>query len=248
MYSILIYNQSTVATNLDCQTMVDACKLQLIAFCNAWSKVVPQLRFVSGAIPRLILPDTWIIVIKDNSDYAGAEAYHSEDNDVVDGSIFVKTILHNGGVMLYKDAHTETVASALSHEILEAIGDPFTNGWWQDNNGVYYCAENCDPVQDGIMPFIVTEKNALTGVLGRVVVGLSNYVLPAWTDGENTTGPFDALHILKAPFTLSRQGYAVVDDGTVHNIYGQNTSEATAKIARSASSRAQRRLVGKVST
>jgi hypothetical protein len=147
-----------------------------------------------------------------------ALAFHSEDNDRVDGYILCKTILENGGVPLYKDLTTPTIASALFHEVAEAIIDPTCNIWWQDNSGTMWAAEVADPVQGGIVPVVCVDlatKHAVT-------VGLSDFIYPAWRDTEAPhTAQFNYLRTLTAPFTIDKGGYAVIcNGGQTQQVFG----------------------------
>jgi hypothetical protein len=152
-------------------------------------------------------------VINNDPSVPGALAYHSEDNDRVDGFILAGTIMANGGVPVYNAANPKgtTVASALFHELAEAFIDPTCNAWWQDNNGVYYCAEVCDPVEsNNVVVTIPATSSAPT-----TLVALSDFVLPAWRDPE---APMDAgvrfnyANTLTSPFALDHGGYYVKFD------------------------------------
>lgn len=146
-----------------------------------------------------------------------ALAYHTETNDQVEGYVLCKTILDYGGVVLFKDAETPTVASALFHELAEAVCDPCCNSWWQADDGALWCAEVCDPVQGGIVPVSVVDANRHT-----VKVGLSDFIYPTWRDPEATTGPFNYLKTLRQPFTIDAGGYAVKIDsaGQPQQVFG----------------------------
>lgn len=215
---MFITNLSANVTNAQVQLMAQACNQALPLLCLAWSVICPRVVFVENNNPILKnpAPSDWIFnMIDSDPNVPDALAYHTEVNDQVDGNILVQTILANGGVLFYQDATTPTVASALFHELAEALLDPNCNGYWQpagDTN--LYAAEVCDPVQGGIF----------TVNINGTKIGLSDFILPAWRDSEATTGPFNYLDTLQAPFTLDTGGYVVVLDSTTgesNQIYGE---------------------------
>lgn len=165
-------------------------------------------------------------MIGEDANVPGALAYHSEDGDVVDGYILTKTILANGGVPLFNAQnalHGPTVASALFHELAEAFVDPTVNIWWQDANGVYYCAEVCDPVQDNN----IVVSASLPGQAPQQVA-LSDFIFPAWKDPEapeDGSVQMNQTNTLKAPFSLDKGGYLTkfdpATDSSPQQVFGR---------------------------
>ena len=223
MTIIYVYNQSTVVTNTDVAYMVQANNFYVALFCKTWNREAPSIKFITTPLPPVSKrdPHAWYFLITDTTTEAGALAYHTEESGIVDGYVFAKTILDNKGVVLWKDSKTDTVASALCHEILETICDPNCNGWWSLDNGSYVASEVCDPVQDQMVPVPITiaPNHAIT-------VGLSDFITPAWMDAEAKSGPFNFLNNLKHPFTLTQGGYAVVADskGNITYVTGKDTN------------------------
>jgi hypothetical protein len=120
-----------------------------------------------------------------------------------------------------------TVAQAFSHEIFEMIGNFNVNVWWQLNSGYLVPGEVCDPV----------EGNLIKVRVGSVIVGLSDYVLPSWSDPQETKGPFNYLNTLTKPFQLARGGYVtLMRNGRVVNVFGMDASDYT-KVVYAASNR-----------
>ena len=89
--------------------------------------------------------------------------------------------MDNGGTILYKNDKTDTVAAALFHEIVEAIGDQYCNSWWQINDTYMIAAELCDPVQSKLICVKVPDPN---NPANKITVGLSDFILPAWCDPQ----------------------------------------------------------------
>jgi hypothetical protein len=214
-------------SDADVQIMVSACNLMIKNVASAWNLLCPTITFISIASIRSKVKtvNDWLFYMIDtDQNVPDAAAYHTEVSDMVVGYILVRTIItqggtvpisgptnayyHNPATLFYKDASTLTVASALSHEIFEALIDAFCVQWWQGQDGNFYAAEVCDPVQGNII------KVAVNGVN----VGVSNFVLRAWQDTESKKGPYDYMGLLKAPFTLNKNGYAVVFDPNVNQV------------------------------
>lgn len=209
---IKVYNQSTLVSDADVQTMVNAINQLLPTFLDAWSLQSCVAQFCSGS-PSLD-NDNWTFVMLDETGVDGALAYHTEEiNDIVDGFIGCKDILNAPGVTLYQDENTVTIASALSHEIFETLVDPQCNRWADDGQGTLWSLEVADPVQGNFV--IITE--------GKQEVGLSDFVLPAFFDPANTTGPWNFNNDLTGPFQVDVGGYAVIQpSGAVQQILGMH--------------------------
>jgi len=201
---IYCFNQSTALTNADMGLMINALNTMLPAFCTAWSPQGKQY-LCQAAPPTMRSVNTLYCIFLDNSDFAGALAYHSESSNIPYGKVFVKTILSYGGVILMGKNNTiPTVAQAFAHEIFEMICNMNVNVWWQLSNGNLVPAEVCDPVQGITVPVKV----------GSVTVGLSDYILPVWADPQATRGPYNYLNTLTKPFQIAKGGYVVLMKGS----------------------------------
>lgn len=94
--------------------------------------------------------------------------------------------------------------------------DQWCNSWAQAPDGTLYAYELCDPV----------EADCYNIVVGGKYVSLSNFVLPEWFNAApnlpaNTK--FDKMGTLKAPFTMSANGYMIVQTGgTTSAVYGES--------------------------
>jgi len=187
--------------------MITAINTLLPAFCTAWA---PQARqFICQAAPTSMKSvPSFYCVFMDTSDQEGALAYHTESSNIPYGKVFVKTILSYGGaIQMGKTSSTPTVAQAFSHEIFELIANQNVNVWWQLSSGSLVPAEVCDPVQSNIIPVKI----------GTVTVGLSDYILPVWSDPQATKGPYNYLNTLTKPFQLANGGYAILMKGGALN-------------------------------
>jgi hypothetical protein len=133
-----------------------------------------------------------------------ALAYHTVDllgRPVL--KIGVRTTLENGGSL-------EDVSVAISHEVLETIGDAYCSFYalWSDGSR-FVSLEICDPVEGD--------------TYSKDGVELSNFVGPRWFD-QGGAGPYDYMRKLHAPFTLSAGGYVAFADGSQE--YGERMSES----------------------
>jgi hypothetical protein len=218
---ITVDNHSSVVKDVEVNIMVTACNNFLPHVAQAWNIPTPHVVFSSNKNEKL----NWNFHIVDTDPTTpDALAYHTEENDKVDGYILAKTILENGGHVLYLNNHTPTVASALFHEILEALIDPLVNTWWfNSNNGFMYAAEIADPVEGNIVPIQVH----------NVTVGLSDFVYPSWRDPESKGVRYNYMNTLQQPFTVDKGGYVVILDpshGYVNYFFGNEMKGWTREI------------------
>ena len=206
---IYCLNKSTALTTANMSLMISAVNNLLPAFCSTWS----VKKYICVAAPsNKPVGDAMYCAFLDNSDSPGALAYHTEFANVPYGHVFVKTILSYGGTTLY-NKNTPTVAQAFAHEIFEMLVNQNINVWWQQNNGILVPAEVCDPVQRNIIPVKV----------GNVIVGLSDYIFPAWNDPQSTKGPYNFLNTLSRPFQVAKGGYVVsMKNGVISYVYGES--------------------------
>jgi hypothetical protein len=200
---IYCFNQSTLLKSSDMFLMINALNMLLPAFCKMWS---PQQYVCQAAPPNTRIGTSLYCVFLDSSDAVGALAYHTEVGNVPFSKVFVKTILQYGGAILMgSKSSTPTVSQAFSHEIYEMIVNMNINVWWQVNATSLVAAEVADPVEGNIVPVKV----------GSSTVGLSDYVLPAWSDPQANKGPYNYLNTLSKPFQVAKGGYLVMMKGGV---------------------------------
>lgn len=221
---IAVINESTLVTNDQVNTMCQAIQVQLdLHVLPAWNMKAGSIKFYAD---KTQVPGyAWIVSMLDNSTQAGALGYHAEDNDKVDGFIFASPVLSNKGVVLYDSTNPQnvSVASVLSHEVCEMVGDRFA-AFWSDGPGVVasdgqtyteYALELCDPVEG--------DSYAIT--VNGTTVSVSNFVFPSWFNAEATTPlnlPFDYLGKLTKPFSMTPGGYMIVrQSGNTQQVFGE---------------------------
>jgi hypothetical protein len=180
-------------------------------------------------------PGSWVIGVFDDSDQAGALGWHDiARGDIIYGRVFVRPVLTHGGNALTAPL---SVASVLSHEVLETFVDPFCNDY-SDVDGVHSIAKEVgDPV----------ESDSYAVPVSGIQVQVSNFVLPRWFDPAATVGPFDFLGKLTAPFSMTPGGYLIVmKDGAVSQQFGEKHEAWRAtELKASPLSRTARRLAPK---
>lgn len=141
--------------------------------------------------------DDWIIALVDDAG-EGALGWHSETTgDFTYGTVGVKPVLDNGGDIL---TGAYSVASILSHEVLELIGNPSVSLWADTGQGYLVAREASDAVQSD---WYMIDK-----------VSVSDFVLPDWFSPVVTEGDrFDHMGVLTAPFQVADGGYTLTMQG-----------------------------------
>lgn len=198
---IAIVNHSTEITDTDVATMARACAHQMrYHVAPAWDRHAAAVVFHAAGSP--VPPGAHEIGVFDDADQAGDLGWHTEDaGEAIYGRVFARPVLQNGGDALTKEL---SVASVLSHEVIEMFGDAGCNGWMDDDRGTLHALELCDPVEADSYPVTV----------GTTKVTVSNFVLPAWFDPmAKPTDQFDYMKRTSQPYTLSKGGYEVYRRG-----------------------------------
>lgn len=211
---IYISNKSKFVSPVDFNCILTACNALLPTFCNHWNITCPVI-FQAPINTIITSPNVLINLIDCNMNGTPFK------NDIE-----VKPILENGGVMLYKDDSTVTVASFVFSEICNLLIDKNLNGWWIDlrsdiNNPTFYANEVCDQVQNNIVKITVGNSNSKNGI----VVGLSDFILPAWKDLNSKNVPLNYMETLKVPFECSKVS-SIIKFTPAHGItqvFGENT-------------------------
>jgi hypothetical protein len=186
MLQIAVMNESTAIADADVQAM-------LPAFSQQWNTDLQSVWGVGDAnftfVPKGQTPasGTWWVVFLDDSDQAGALAYHDLTNEGLPISkVFVKTIL----------ADNASVSVGATHEICEMAVDPWLNSAYQDPQGVFWAGEVCDPVEDDQYGYQI----------GSVLV--TDFVTPNWFAHQHAQGAIDFKGHAETAFQVLTGGYA----------------------------------------
>lgn len=233
MSQVAIVNNSTLVTDADGATITNALNKVLPKFCLDWSIIPTTCLYVKkGSATNIPLK----ISLLDSSDVSDALAYHHMINNVPYGKAFVKTVLANGGVLLYsQDPSVRTFAQSVCHELFEILINPHCNVWATLADGVtQYAYEVCDPVQTNALTVQIetgrTFKGRLftkTSVPIYTKVGLSDWVLPQWFNPQAIRGPFNHTNTLNNPFTVDKNGYVIsLSEGTRKAVWGAAVTSA----------------------
>jgi hypothetical protein len=192
MINISVINESTVYSEAEALATMHALQSQ-------WNKnLAPVWHLDQATFSYLGKGNTppagaWWVIFLDDSDQAGALAYHDVTNDGFPLSkVFVKTIL----------ADNSSVSVGASHECCEMAVDPTINLAAQDTSGVFWAYEVCDPVEDDQYGYEI----------GDVLV--SDFVTPAWFGFASSSGKaLDRQGHVTAAFEVLSGGYAQNNNG-----------------------------------
>jgi hypothetical protein len=169
----------------------------------------------------LIPAGSYTLYMFDDSDQAGALGYHTEEqNGKIDGKVFINPILNNKG-SLTQGAFS--VSGCLSHEVIEAFGDPYCNYWVDMSDKQQVALELCDPVENDFYYAYASPQ-----LSAGPVVAVSNFVFPEWFDwGAAKTARFDLNKRVTAPFQMLKNGYMVIRGigGNEQNVFGDKYPE-----------------------
>ena len=137
-------------------------------------------------------------ILPDLPQVPGAIAYHDVDGTGVPVAFDAITL---------SDSLTgpgNSLSVAVSHECLEAGGDPACNRWRDNLQGAEFVEEECDAVESETYP-ITLDNGAM--------VYVSNFVLPAFFT-PNAPGPYDYMNLVSPstngpslPFQTAPGGY-----------------------------------------
>ena len=186
MLQLTVINESTKIADADVQKM-------LPAFTQQWNNDLSPVWGVGTAaftfVPKGNPPasGTWWVVFLDDSDQAGALAYHDLTNEGLPISkVFVKSIL----------ADKSSVSVGATHEICEMAVDPWLNSAYQDPKGVFWAGGVWDPVEDDQYGYQI----------GGILV--TDFVTPNWFAHQHAKGAIDLKAHSKTAFEVLSGGYA----------------------------------------
>ena len=186
MLQIAVINESTAISDGQVRGM-------LSAFDQQWNKDLDAVWVVQPAaftfVPKGTAPasGSWWVVFLDNSDQAGALAYHDLTNEGLPISkIFVKTL----------QADNASLSVGATHEICEMAVDPWLNSAYQDAKGVFWAGEVCDPVESDQYGY------QINGIL------VTDFVTPNWFGHQHAQGAIDLKGHSHKAFEVLSGGYA----------------------------------------
>jgi hypothetical protein len=195
---ILVINKSTLVTDHDVRAMTRAVSYQV------HHHAAPALGLKPLTVDYIedeseAKAGDWVLGVLDNADQEGVLGWHTSENDVIYGRVFVQPSLNSGSTAL---TGPYAVSSVLSHEALETLGDPHVNQWAEVAPGLMVAYELCDPVES--FTYVYHDKHM------GLDVALSDFVTPEWFDPQRSPGErFDYLGLAPAPATLTPGGYWV---------------------------------------
>jgi len=215
--SVALINSSTCISDLAGQLMVSAVNRILPIFCKDWGLAPHSVTYFPKGVTTNIPLKVFILDSSYSSDQLGS---HGVSYTSPHGKCFAKSILANGGAVLYSSENmTPTVSQCVSHQIFELIIDPFSNMWLDSGDDkLLYAKEVCDPVEGNIVAVTVSQPASKVPVFPRLkknqevfhTVSLCDWILPAWTDRDNIEGPYNHTETLARPFSIDKFGYAIV--------------------------------------
>jgi hypothetical protein len=183
---IAVINESTVSTDADVQNM-------LPAFSQQWNTDLKQVWGVDDAtfsfVPSGQQPasGSWWIVFLDDSDQAGALAYHDlTDEGLPISKVFVKSILDD----------KSSLSVGATHEMCEMAVDPWLNSAYQDLQGAFWAGEVSDPVEDDQYGYEI----------GGILV--TDFVTPNWFGHQHSQTQIDFKGHAMSAFEVLSGGYA----------------------------------------
>jgi hypothetical protein len=215
-----VVNQSTVVTETDVTKIVAALNQVLSIFARDWRISNIQAAVVPNTVPLPTGSTLLNVLIMDTTDISGTVSYDTLYNGTATVKIFAQTILTEGGAVLYEDTRRKaTVSQVVCHEVLEALIDPKSTQWvLNPSTGALYALEVADAVEGNVKVVRLSDGSRIT---------VSDWVLPAWYDAQNTVGPYNTLDTLSAPFTLASTGYMMTTSaGAVNYVYGSAVPDA----------------------
>ena len=136
--------------------------------------------------PKTPASSEWSLIFLDTSDQAGALGYHE---DLVDGlpvmKVFVKSCREDG----------VSESACASHELAEALVDPYLTTANFDGRSRFWATEIGDPAQ--------ASTYEVDGI------ELQDFVTPQWFSASPTSGAkFDHTGAIRKPFEVPNGGYS----------------------------------------
>jgi hypothetical protein len=198
-----IVNLSTSATNLPqyggeltadvLDQVAAALEVQANRDCAPYWGGVVRVRAATAAGDGALPTEIPMIIVDDLSIVdPGADAFHTLSGTGV------PTISAGRVQCSSLTVGADALSVSLSHELLETMGDGALNAERDDGQGWDWHQEICDETQ---------EDSYAVQLDGAPPVSVSNFVLPAFYNPLDKTGPWDFMALVRAPFSLRPGGY-----------------------------------------
>ena len=206
---IAVLNQTSCVASEQAHLMTLAVQRQIAEHvAPAWGRLSVPVVYYSdpSTVPTDASTPIWPVVLRDQPDQDGVLGWHSESG-LPFGFVFAKPVLDSGGVVLWDERLSQSVAAVLSHEVIETLIDAYVNVWVDGpicDVGVSYAMEACDPVESDRYTVCAVENDPA----GQPVT-VSNFVYPAWFDTSALNPKLDHMGTCQKPFTLAPGGYLV---------------------------------------
>jgi len=199
MGTCAVINASTTDSDSKVKSYIDAVQIQVDKDISVYWGYTVNLVFVPGGGNAVIPKSDWYAGFFDNSDQAGALAWHDVGPN---GEPLIKVFTKDT-----EDAGLSP-SSSFSHEVAESLSDPNANTTVQgfDNNGkpALLFRENADPVE--------STSYQINGL------DVSDFATPNWFV-SSSKGPWDFMEQTTAPFQMLQGGYEMYsyDNGVTWN-------------------------------
>jgi hypothetical protein len=233
-FSCVIINEGTAASPLTASVTAawlarcaQACATQLLRdAAPIWGRAVTAVRAGSG--PTDIQAGEIVFALLDSlPDAPGAIAYHD-----VNGAEVPVAFL---GLQTCKTL--DDISSAVSHELLETLGDEGCNRWVDDGKGAEWALELCDAVESNSYPIDIGD--------GQPPIMVSDFLLPAFFCAGtaapynfmaipgNPVVPTSAVAAPAGPFATAAGGYQITrqSGGGETQVTGSVRAARAAKMA-----------------
>ena len=178
---IAVINESSVVGTQDLVAMSAAIQHQVNQHVRPKWDVMCTIA-VSDSYP--VGANVWPLYVTDTMPVQGALGYHEDRAGVPTLHVAAKTTQQNG----------QSVSVCMSHEILEALIDPWCQSAMQVTVNKFYALEICD----------ACEADEFAYTIGGIEV--SDFVYPSWFVGADP-GPYDRQHAITQPMELLAGGY-----------------------------------------
>jgi hypothetical protein len=187
-------NHSTSVTDDNVVAVMEAIREQVHAdFGPIWHTGCREQ--FAGAVAQ----SDWVIEILDNADVQGALGYHDLESGRPWMKVFAQTCAEYGVAW----------SSCASHEVLEALADPYIDRTIQTKSSTFTAIEVCDPCET-----ITYNVNGIE---------VSDFVTPRWFDDQAPFSLYDFQGKISAALQLLPGGY--IGEWTPNRGWGSRNAE-----------------------